>query len=149
MTWEISLRHPGQLGSIGIVVNREDRNPALLSKAFVEHHGRHFGYSDPSAAIEIVSLRAIGRGRLPPVQLTASSLTCATPRALETRQVYFDEVSDFVSTSVYQGHQILPGMSLEGPAIVEEETMTIVIGPRDAGKVDAYGNYLIEIQHEN
>ena len=149
MTWEISLRHPGQLGSIGIGVDKEDRNPASLAKAFVEHHGRHFGYSDRSAAIEIVSLRAIGKGRLPPVQLTTASLKSGTPRALETRQVYFDEVSDFVSTSVYQGHQILPGMSLKGPAIVEEDTMTIVIGPYDACKVDAYGNYLIEIQNEN
>jgi N-methylhydantoinase A len=149
MTWEISLRHPGQIGSIGIGVAKGERNPKSLANSFVEHHGRHFGYSDPSAAIEIASLRAIGRGRLPPVQLTAQNLGSGTPELLDTRLVYFDEVSDFVSTNVYRGHQILPGMNLKGPAIVEEDTMTVVIGPYDSGKVDAFGNYLIEIQNEH
>jgi N-methylhydantoinase A len=148
MTWEISLRHPGQLGSIGIDVRKGERDSASLAKTFVEHHGRHFGYSDPSAAIEIVSLRAIGRGRLPPVRLTAASPKSGTPEVLETRPVYFDEVSDFVSTKIYRGSQISPGMSLNGPAIVEEDTMTVVIGPYDTSKVDAFGNYLVEIQHE-
>ena len=52
MAWEISLRHPGQIGSIGFRASKGERDPASLASAFVEHHGRHFGYSDPSAAIE-------------------------------------------------------------------------------------------------
>ena len=148
MTWEISLRHPGQLGSIGICVPKGERDPAWLANAFVAQHGRHFGYSDPSAAIEIASLRAIGRGRFPPVELKPRSLKSGVPDLLETRQVYFDEASDFLPTNVYAGRQMLPGMILKGPAIVEEETMTVVIGPHDTGKVDAFGNYLIELHNE-
>lgn len=149
MAWEISLRHPGQIGSIGIRASKGERDPASLASAFVEHHGRHFGYSDPSAAIEIVSLRAIGRGRLPPVELTAQRFKSDTPTLADSRQVYFDEVSDFISTKVYRGNQMLPGMNLKGPAIIEEDTMTVVIGPYDSGKVDAFGNYLIDFHHEH
>ena len=93
-------------------------------------------------------MRAIGRGRLPPVELKPQSLKSGAPDLLETRQVYFDEASDFLPTNVYAGRQILPGMSVKGPAIVEEDTMTVVIGPHDTGKVDAFGNYLIELHNE-
>ena len=40
-------------------------------------------------------------------------------------------------------------MNLKGPAIVEEDTMTVVIGPYNSGKVDAFGNYLIDLHHEH
>jgi N-methylhydantoinase A len=149
MAWEISLRHPGQIGSIGISISREEWRPASLASAFVEHHGRHFGYSDPSATIEIVSLRAIGRGRLPPIELIAQEFKSETAPLAEIREVYFDEIADFISTKVYRGNQVPPGANLKGPAIVEEDTMTVVIGPYDTGKVDAFGNYLIELDNEH
>ena len=148
MTWEISLRHPGQVGAIGIVVRGREHDVTTLSATFLEQHGRQFGYADPSAAVEIVSLRVIGKGRLPPLQLTPGNLNSEAPEALESREVYFDEASDFVSTKIYRGSRMTPGMTFEGPAIVEEETMTVLVGPHDTCKVDAFGNYVIEMQHE-
>jgi N-methylhydantoinase A len=148
-TREINLRHPGQVGSIAIAFSEGEQDVASLGRTFIEQHGRQFGYADPSAAIEIVSLRTIGKGRLPPLQLTAANLDSGSAEASETREVYFDEASDFISTKIYRGARLTPGMSFGGPAIIEEDTMTVLVGPQDACKIDAFGNYVIEMHYEN
>jgi N-methylhydantoinase A/oxoprolinase/acetone carboxylase beta subunit len=43
---------------------------------------------------------------------------------------------------------MMPGMTFKGPAIVEEDTTTVLVGPHDTCKVDSFGNYVIEMQHE-
>ncbi|MGA2546256.1 MAG: hydantoinase/oxoprolinase family protein [Rectinemataceae bacterium] len=46
--------------------------------------------------------------------------------------------------TIYDGDALEPGMSLVGPAIIEESGTTIVIPPGLPCRVDDYGNYLIE-----
>ena len=46
-----------------------------------------------------------------------------------------------VDTPVYDGHRLVPGNGLEGPAIVELDTTTVVVHPGQALRMDAYGNF--------
>ena len=54
-----------------------------------------------------------------------------------TRRAYFAERGGFVDTPVYDRYALTPGMTLKGPAIVEERESTAVIGPGGRGRVDA------------
>jgi len=54
-----------------------------------------------------------------------------------TRRAYFAERRGFVETPVYDRYAFTPGMTLKGPAIVEERESTAVIGPGGRARVDA------------
>src|SRR5437667_683591 len=53
------------------------------------------------------------------------------------RRAYFAESGDFVETAVYDRYALTTGMTLTGPAIVEERESTAVIGPGGRARVDA------------
>jgi len=46
-------------------------------------------------------------------------------------------------TRIYRGSHLDPGASLQGPAIIEEITTSVVVGPGDSCTVDRLGNYII------
>jgi N-methylhydantoinase A len=54
-----------------------------------------------------------------------------------TRRAYFAERGGFVETPVYDRYAFTPGVTLKGPAIVEERESTAVIGPGGRARVDA------------
>jgi N-methylhydantoinase A len=54
-----------------------------------------------------------------------------------TRRAYFAERGGFVETPVYDRYALAPGMTLKGPAIVEERESTAVIGPGGRARVDS------------
>ena len=49
---------------------------------------------------------------------------------------------------IYAGELLDPGMSFEGPAIVETSGMTVVVHPGNEVQVDDYGNVIIAVTPE-
>ena len=46
-----------------------------------------------------------------------------------------------METPIFDGHRLVPGNRLEGPAVLELETTTVVLHPRQTLQMDAYGNF--------
>jgi N-methylhydantoinase A len=68
-------------------------------------------------------------------------------RALVARKgAYFRELGGLVETPVYRGDNLLYGARVEGPAIIQEPTSTIVVFPGSRATVSRWGNYLIEVE---
>jgi N-methylhydantoinase A len=61
------------------------------------------------------------------------------------RQAYFAESDGFVETPVYDRYAFAPGMTLAGPAIIEERESTAVIGPGGHGRVDEGLALVVEV----
>ena len=55
------------------------------------------------------------------------------------------EHGEFVDTATYAGEALGPGMVIDGPAVVELPTTTIVVFPGHVLNVNAYGDFHIEI----
>ena len=74
-------------------------------------------------------------------------MSAATPRPHKkgSRQAYFEETGDFLSAIVYDGEIMEVGNVIEGPAIVELVTTTIVVPPHANLEVTAYVSFLIEL----
>jgi len=62
-----------------------------------------------------------------------------------TRRAYFAESDGFVETPVYDRYAFAVGMTLEGPAIVEERESTAVIGPGGRARVDEGLALVVEV----
>jgi N-methylhydantoinase A len=55
---------------------------------------------------------------------------------------------EFIPFSVYDRFKLFPGVSFEGPAIIEEKESTIVIGEDARASVDEYGFVWIDLNSE-
>ena len=61
------------------------------------------------------------------------------------RPVYFHEAGGFVPTAVYDRHRLGVGDELAGPAVVEEEGSTLVMGPGGSARVASSGNLVLTL----
>ena len=50
-----------------------------------------------------------------------------------------------LDTPRYHGDSLTPGMVVEGPAIIDEPTTTIVVYPGSSARVTELHNYLLEV----
>ena len=61
------------------------------------------------------------------------------------RRAYFPEAGGFVDTTVYDRSRLAVGQELAGPAVVEEEGSTLVVGPGAAARVAPSGNLIVSL----
>ena len=61
------------------------------------------------------------------------------------RPAYFPEAGGFVETTVYDRYRLAVGDELDGPAVVEEEGSTLVVGPGAAARVAPSGNLILTL----
>jgi N-methylhydantoinase A len=100
---------------------------------------------DVGSPVEIVSWKArlvISLAQPP----EASKAKGGTPiaKATSERDCYFGD-STPVRTMIFKSINIEPGVTITGPAIVEEPTTTLVVYPGMSALVSADGNYLLRL----
>ena len=142
---EADLRYVGQQWDVR-VANAPADAPALRA-AFEHEHNRLFGHTQPDSTVEITKLRVVGIGVLPPLAPVRAAPHPTSPEPASTRAVHAfgprGEPLGFLPTPVYRGADLLPGHRFHGPLIVEEQTTTVVVGPRDHLEVLACGDLFI------
>jgi N-methylhydantoinase A len=114
-----------------------------LRVQFDEQHGTMFGHSAPEEPVEIVSYRVRGVGRVPPVAMPKFTATGGTLQdALrETRRVRMDGAD--VDCPVYQRERLDVGLTLTGPAILDQFDCTTVIYGGQVARVDEWKNLIV------
>lgn len=110
---------------------------AALRDAFDVAHEDRYGFAEPAAAFELVTVRATAIAPGPPVDLTAGA---ATPPARSRRAVIFDGVAH--EAEVLAG-DLPPGLEVAGPAVCELGEATVVVPPGWAGAVDRDGTLVL------
>ena len=131
------LLYAGQTHTLSVPVAAgpfDSRSRDEMLAGFHREHLRRFGHSDPSQAVEFVTLRAFGRHHRerPPEQLGASAGPTNSSRLvgpMATRNVYFAQAVGFIETPIYKRSQLPPGTRLPGPAVIEQMDATTVIPP--------------------
>jgi N-methylhydantoinase A len=116
-----------------------------LASAFHEAYEREYTYR-LDAPVEFVGahLVAIAEvGKLAPAALPTTGRPLEA--ALKGRRNVDYATEGIHPADVYDGELLEPGMSLEGPAIVETKGSTTVVHPGNDLTVDAYGNLIISI----
>ena len=117
---------------------------AVLRRAFDEQHRKSFGHTAPDEPVEIVSFRLRGIGQVPAVELPRYE-PAGIPLAsavCEQRPATFDGMT--IECPVYQRERLDVGVSITGPAIIDQLDCTTVLPPGLTARVDAYKNLVIE-----
>ena len=111
-----------------------------LRQEFDTHHRAMFGHAAPEEPVEVVSYRVTGIGMIPPVQLPKfkreGSVLADALRA--RRRVRFDGAA--VECPVYQREKIDVGLTVAGPAVLDQFDCTTVLCPGQVARVDEWKN---------
>ncbi len=62
------------------------------------------------------------------------------------RKVYFEELDSYEPTPIFERSFLGGGAELHGPSIVEDMDTTIVLRPGQTGRVDDFGNMIIDLR---
>jgi N-methylhydantoinase A len=138
----LEMRYGGQQWTIQVAADA-DLAPSVLRRSFEVVHERLYGYHQPDGRIEVAALRLAAIGKLPPITLQVAAPEAAAPMPIETRAVWLDDQVGTQPVPVYDGGALKPGHRLDGPAVIDEATTTILVGPADRVTVTAAGNYHI------
>ncbi len=146
----MDLRYVGQvhectveLGSMAISADTLPEIRARLDRV----HKQLFTYDEPDSLAEVANIESTVFGKVPkpdPPQYPEGG-TDASAAKDHDRDVVFpiDGRIQRVPTPVYDGAKMLAGNVVTGPAIIEEETTSIVIEPGWVATLDRHGTYLL------
>ena len=147
VSYEMDLRYLGQEHTLTVAVpsNFTDVDKATASQAFDDLHYSVYGHNAPEESKVMVSLKAIGIGKVKKPELQAipeGDSTPAVDAGIGLRRVYRGE-GRYEEFSVVRREKLLAGNVIHGPAVVEETTATTVVESDQICSVDQYGNLVI------
>jgi N-methylhydantoinase A len=140
----VDLRYAGQGYEITMACTADEiAKLADLRKKFDAEHKDRFGHSAPEEPVEVVSYRVRGVGLVPPVSMPAFKPQGGklADALRETRPVRFDGKT--VTCPVYQREKLDVGLTLRGPAILDQFDCTTVICAGQTARVDAWKNLIV------
>jgi N-methylhydantoinase A len=136
----LDMRYGEQIFEITVPIDDVELEGADVLERVVERfHRRHealYTYSSPDHEVVLVNARLTGVGVLPelPKESVLPERPAAAPRA--RRQVY---LGGWLEVPVFEFAALSAGQRLAGPAIVESDTTTVLLGPGDAALVTRLG----------
>ncbi|MEM7252873.1 MAG: hydantoinase B/oxoprolinase family protein [Pseudomonadota bacterium] len=144
LCFSLDLNYPGQLWSIRVSIDESNVNRAALRAGFEAEYQRLYGHIQPDGVIHIASLHTTATGSVGEQPVRQFAPHSGAPDSVEERNVWFPD-HGWRQSAIYRGVDLKSGMIVEGPALVEELTTTVVIGPGDTLRVDATGNFVITL----
>jgi N-methylhydantoinase A len=143
----LEMRYVGQSHELSILVPPGALSSASLPAVLADFHQEHqraYGFCAPAEPTEVVTLRVTAIGQMPRPTLRAVTDGRDRAAALKgTRRVYFAEAGGFGACPIYDRYRLAGGVSVPGPAILEELDSTTVVHPGFAATVDRFGNLLL------
>ncbi|TAN20739.1 MAG: hydantoinase/oxoprolinase family protein [Actinomycetota bacterium] len=145
--WDMDLRYIGQ--GYELTVALPDIPHLLddlrqLRQRFDEAHLQLTGHFAPNERVEVVNYRVSAIAKVPRAPLAVplpdhGSLDLA--HAGDTAVFFHDR---FETTPMYQRSFLAAGMEVTGPAVILQNDSTTVLGPGQAGTMDAWGYLRVE-----
>jgi N-methylhydantoinase A len=138
------MRYIGQ-GSEITVVLPEGLAEAEVKTAFEAAYKALFARTPPGAAIQFVALRLSVSAPMPGTGGKLELPRHASSAALKgMRPVFFPDEGRTLPTQVWDRYALEPGVSIDGPAVFEENESTFIVGPNSKARLLADGSILAE-----
>ncbi len=120
---------------------------ARLQAAFETAYRDKFALSPPNVPVEFINIRVTLRAPVFGAEVVVQGRGGggAATALKGVRQAYFPEVNGFVETAVYDRYRLAVDDDLAGPAVVEEEGSTLVMGPSVNARVASSGNIIMTL----
>ncbi len=149
--YAVDARYAGQEYTLTVPVLAADEPVqddfvGTLSQRFDAAHLARFGHSNPGAPVELVALRTVALGDLGRSEPPRVPTDEHADYPFEVRQVVFGKEAR--DTRIVRRDDLRPGATIEGPAIVVEQTATTVMPPATHLTVDELGALIVRVSEE-
>jgi N-methylhydantoinase A len=134
--WLLDAQYQGQGHSVEIDYRASRGSITELRRSFHARYSELYGSTFSDAPIQVTGLRVIAISPRGGIAFPRHSAAAPPPHHAE-RPAYFPENGGFVSTPVYHRESLRSGMSITGPALIEDATTTVVLPPGDTVSVDS------------
>ena len=146
----LDLRYLKQYHEVTLPAMLDEVTPSPRVKAiasrFHAEHDRLYGYSleEEGTPLELINVRLSAVGITDKPKSIAGERTGADPSASRKgqRRAYVPETGTFAVLPVYNGHTLLPGNRITGPALVEQVNTTLFISGDFDAVVDLHGAFV-------
>jgi N-methylhydantoinase A/oxoprolinase/acetone carboxylase beta subunit len=148
VTRSVDARYVGQGFELTVPVPSGALDAAALARvraAFDEIYAARYGYAQPREPVEVVTWKLSAVGGAPRVSLAKAADTPVGGALKGRRRAYFPETGGWVDCPIYDRYTLAAGLSIAGPAIVEERESTSVLPPGTVATVDEYANLVVEV----
>lgn len=151
---EVEMRYVGQGHEIRVPLADGPLEASFVSQLisqFERVYQELYERLGPPVNVEILNWRVVSSGSTPSVRLQMAAGGQTAVRLNETlkgsRLAYFPEADGFVDTPIYDRYLMQPGMTFDGPAIVEERESTVIVGGNSHCHIDAQYNLVVQLTH--
>jgi len=137
----IDMAYLGQIHAMRVTVE-PDWSFERMTEAFNEAYKAEFGNTLKGIAVMVINVRTTVEGKRKRVERQANGATTAqAATAHAKRRVHFGQWMD---TPIHRRGDLKPGMTVAGPAIIEQSDTTTVVEPRMKVRVDRFHNVIVE-----
>jgi N-methylhydantoinase A len=126
----VDMRYQGQAYELTVPFSAD------LDRVFHEAHERTYGHAMRERQVEVVNLRLVAVGMV--------DKPAFEPETISIRQEAKSVEQRKDGVILYERHKPQPGDSLASPALVFQLDSTTYIAPEWNGRVDEYGNLILE-----
>jgi len=145
-------RYQAQVWDVDAIVPFERFRSVADVEQFIEEfhraHERIFAIRDEGSAIEVINWKARLTVELPGGRLDFDPEQPERVDDPAVRDCYFG-TSIPVPTRIYRPEHLEIGAAIQGPAIIEEPTTTVVVYPGMAAEVSSTRNYILHAEGKN
>ena len=142
-SYEFDMLYLGQTHTVSAAVDvgaRLDRD--AIRAAFEAAYRTAYGRLLENIPIRVMNYRVAVTGRRPVLDMAVFAPPGGEPPAPTTRRIYVNGA--WAEATVYQRLALPEGFVVAGPAILEQPDTTIFVDPGLTGRVDRFGNLIIE-----
>jgi N-methylhydantoinase A len=144
----MEARYHGQVHSITIPFPEGAIDSASLAELMEQFHVEHetlFTYAMREQAIESLHWRLVVRAGRPGLMRAAGPRTTTRPQSSGEREALLPAVGKEERVESFEWDSLAPGVTLQGPLIIESSSTTIVVNPGDKALVEEDGSLLLTI----
>ncbi len=144
----LEMRYLGQIHECTVNIKTFDINNETIEKIKKAFHKRHeelFTYSELQSPIELVNIESTLYGRIDKPSPAEIENDFLLKDALKSyRNLIYSSSGELIKTPVYDGNKLSADHRINGPAVVEEDTTTLVIEPEWVLELHKSGTYIIK-----
>jgi N-methylhydantoinase A len=141
-THAIDMAYLGQIHAMRVPVEA-DWSLDRMAAAFQHAYRAEFGNTLADIPVMVINVRTTVEGKRSRTVRQADNAVSSEPlRPHAHRRVHFRK---WLETPIYRRRDLEPGMTTEGPAIIEQSDTTTVVEPCMRLRVDRFRNLIVEM----
>lgn len=144
--YRTDLRYVGQEHTVGIVFPLGATMP--IEEAIASFHGAHekrFTYR-LDAAVQLVNFHLVATLPVDKPELAERAPTgLSLADTIKGKRTVDFDTHGIHEATIYDGLRLEPGMTLAGPAVIQEPAVTLPLPPGTRAEVDRLGNYHVHL----